>query len=91
MKSPLFEQDIDVGELIYSLDGPPELQPQLEDRSFPAAACTQLGADHFCLEKIQKRLIEYLAVIRLKELNTEREITEEQKRPRLHQHRLVER
>jgi len=32
------------------------------------------------LEKIKKRLIEYLAVVRLKELNAEREITEEQKR-----------
>jgi len=64
MKSPLFEQDIDVGDQIYTLNGPPsELQPQLEDRSFPAAACTQLDADHFCLEKIQKRLIEYRAVI----------------------------
>jgi ATP-dependent Lon protease len=32
------------------------------------------------LEKIKKRLIEYLAVVRLKELNAEREIAEEQKR-----------
>jgi len=32
------------------------------------------------LEKIKKRLIEYLAVVRLKELNAERETAEEQKR-----------
>ena len=32
------------------------------------------------MEKIKKRLIEYLAVVRLKELNAEREIAEEQKR-----------
>jgi len=57
-----------------------ERQPQLKDRSFLAAARTQLDADHFGLEKIKKRLIEYLAVVRLKELNAEREIAEEQKR-----------
>ena len=57
-----------------------ELQPQLKDRSFLAAARTQLDADHFGLEKIKKRLIEYLAVVRLKELNAERENAEEQKR-----------
>lgn len=33
----------------------------------------QLDSDHFGLEKIKKRLIEYLAVVRLKELNAERE------------------
>ena len=32
------------------------------------------------MEKIKKRLIEYLAVVRLKELNAERDIVEEQKR-----------
>jgi ATP-dependent Lon protease len=57
-----------------------ELHPQLKDRSFLAAARIQLDADHFGLEKIKKRLIEYLAVVRLKELNAEREIAEEQKR-----------
>jgi len=57
-----------------------ELQPQLKDRSFVAAARTQLDADDFCLEKIRKRLVEYLAVIRLKELDADREIAEEQKR-----------
>jgi ATP-dependent Lon protease len=56
------------------------LQPQLKDRSFLAAARTQLDADHFGLEKIKKRLIEYFAVVRLKELNAEREIAEERKR-----------
>ncbi|KJA17866.1 hypothetical protein HYPSUDRAFT_45862 [Hypholoma sublateritium FD-334 SS-4] len=54
--------------------------PHLKDRSFLTAARTQLDADHFGLEKIKKRLIEYLAVVRLKELNAERETLEEQKR-----------
>ena len=49
------------------------LQSQLKDRSFLQAARVQLDSDHFGLEKIKKRLIEYLAVVRLKELNRERE------------------
>jgi ATP-dependent Lon protease len=53
---------------------------QVKDRSFLVAARTQLDSDHFGLEKIKKRLIEYLAVVRLKELNAEREALEEQKR-----------
>jgi ATP-dependent Lon protease len=39
------------------------------DRSFLTNARAQLDADHFGLEKIKKRLIEYLAVLRLKEIN----------------------
>jgi ATP-dependent Lon protease len=50
-----------------------QIQPQLKDRSFLQAARVQLDSDHFGLEKIKKRLIEYLAVVRLKELNWERE------------------
>jgi ATP-dependent Lon protease len=45
----------------------------IHDRSFLANARAQLDADHFGLEKIKKRLIEYLAVVRLKELNAARE------------------
>ncbi|KAF7309696.1 Lon protease-like protein [Mycena indigotica] len=45
----------------------------ITDRSFLTAAREQLDADHFGLEKIKKRLIEYLAVVRLKEMNAERE------------------
>lgn len=45
----------------------------LKDRSFLRNARAQLDADHFGLEKIKKRLIEYLAVVRLKELNLEKE------------------
>jgi ATP-dependent Lon protease len=41
-------------------------------------ARSQLDSDHFGLEKIKKRLIEYLAVVRLKELNSEREQAQEQ-------------
>ncbi|KAJ7270923.1 ATP-dependent protease La [Mycena rebaudengoi] len=45
----------------------------IRDRSFLSEARAQLDADHFGLEKIKKRLIEYLAVVRLKEMNAERE------------------
>ncbi|KAJ7626429.1 ATP-dependent protease La [Mycena polygramma] len=45
----------------------------LRDRSFLTAARAQLDSDHFGLKKIKKRLIEYLAVVRLKEMNAERE------------------
>lgn len=49
-------------------------QPQsLHTRTFLSDARTQLDADHFGLEKVKKRLIEYLAVVRLKEVNAERE------------------
>lgn len=40
----------------------------LKDRQFLAKARQQLDADHYGLDKIKKRLIEYLAVVRLKEL-----------------------
>ncbi|KAF8196746.1 Lon protease C-terminal proteolytic domain-containing protein [Mycena galopus ATCC 62051] len=50
-----------------------EPPPTLRDRSFLTAARAQLDSDHFGLEKIKKRLIEYLAVVRLKEMNAERE------------------
>lgn len=49
----------------------------MKDKSFLATAKAQLDSDHFGLEKIKKRLIEYLAVVRLKELNVEREAQEE--------------
>ncbi|KAJ7035622.1 ATP-dependent protease La [Mycena alexandri] len=45
----------------------------VRDRSFLTSAREQLDSDHFGLEKIKKRLIEYLAVVRLKEMNAERE------------------
>jgi ATP-dependent Lon protease len=48
----------------------------LKARPFLAAARAQLDVDHFGLEKIKKRLIEYLAVVRLKEMNAEREAKE---------------
>ncbi|KAG5352567.1 hypothetical protein C0989_001785, partial [Termitomyces sp. Mn162] len=52
----------------------------IKDKSFLTAARVQLDADHFGLEKIKKRLIEYLAVVRLKELNAERDSREEEAR-----------
>ena len=41
----------------------------LTDRGFLDRARSQLDADHFGLDKIKRRLIEYLAVLRLKEMN----------------------
>ncbi|OBZ74418.1 Lon protease 2, peroxisomal [Grifola frondosa] len=46
---------------------------KLRDRAFLTKARQQLDADHFGLEKIKKRLIEYLAVVRLKELKADSE------------------
>ncbi|EPQ55832.1 ATP-dependent protease La [Gloeophyllum trabeum ATCC 11539] len=40
----------------------------LKDRSFLKKAREQLDADHYGLDKIKRRLIEYLAVVRLKQL-----------------------
>lgn len=40
----------------------------LKDRSFLKNARATLDADHFGLERIKRRLIEYLAVFRLKQL-----------------------
>ncbi|KAH6912006.1 ATP-dependent protease La [Coprinopsis sp. MPI-PUGE-AT-0042] len=51
----------------------------VKDRSFLEVARAQLDADHFGLEKIKKRLIEYLAVLRLKEMKAERERLLEEK------------
>ncbi|EAU87743.2 ATP-dependent protease La [Coprinopsis cinerea okayama7 len=51
----------------------------LKDRGFLDNARAQLDADHFGLEKIKKRLIEYLAVVRLKEMNAEKERLLEEK------------
>jgi ATP-dependent Lon protease len=49
------------------------------DRSFLPNARAQLDADHFGLDKIKIRLIEYLAVLRLKELNSTREQSQNNK------------
>ncbi|KAF5353538.1 hypothetical protein D9756_008013 [Leucocoprinus leucothites] len=48
----------------------------IRDKAFLTNARAQLDADHFGLEKIKKRLIEYLAVVRLKEINAEKEARE---------------
>ncbi|CAL1698106.1 unnamed protein product [Somion occarium] len=45
----------------------------IRSRDFLPSARRQLDADHFGLEKIKKRLIEYLAVVRLKALQAEAE------------------
>jgi ATP-dependent Lon protease len=39
----------------------------LKDRQFLYKARKQLDADHYGLDKIKRRLIEYLAIVRLKE------------------------
>ncbi|KAI0632876.1 ATP-dependent protease La [Trametes polyzona] len=46
---------------------------KLRDRAFLENARKQLDEDHYGLEKIKKRLIEYLAVVRLKQLQAEQE------------------
>ena len=40
----------------------------LKDRKFLSKARKQLDEDHYGLNKIKKRLVEYLAIVRLKEL-----------------------
>lgn len=55
-------------------------ESKIRDKSFLTSARAQLDADHFGLEKIKKRLIEYLAVVRLKQINAEKEAAEECKR-----------
>ncbi|KAI0326803.1 ATP-dependent protease La [Cubamyces sp. BRFM 1775] len=50
---------------------------KLRDRAFLENARKQLDEDHYGLEKIKKRLIEYLAVVRLKQLQAEREVSQQ--------------
>ena len=45
----------------------------LRDKRFLKKAREQLDADHFGLDKIKRRLIEYLAVVRLKALQADEE------------------
>lgn len=45
----------------------------IRSREFLPNARTQLDSDHYGLEKIKKRLIEYLAVVRLRTLQVEAE------------------
>lgn len=65
---------------IPSSSAAPQPQQLVRDKTFLTAARTQLDADHFGLEKIKKRLIEYLAVVRLKEMNAEKEAREEERK-----------
>ncbi|KAG8908806.1 hypothetical protein FRB99_003044 [Tulasnella sp. 403] len=46
------------------------------NRSFLERARAQLDADHYGLEKVKKRLIEYLAVVRLKQMAAAKEAAE---------------
>lgn len=50
----------------------------LRDRQFLKNAREQLDADHFGLEKIKRRLIEYLAVVRLKALQADHELRQQE-------------
>ncbi|KAL0578057.1 hypothetical protein V5O48_003919 [Marasmius crinis-equi] len=50
-----------------------QLSPASSTRGFLSAARSQLDTDHYGLDKIKKRLIEYLAVVRLNELAREAE------------------
>ncbi len=53
----------------------------LRDRGFLKKTRQQLDADHYGLEKIKKRLIEYLAVVRLKALQADQEVKEQAATP----------
>ncbi|PSR70447.1 hypothetical protein PHLCEN_2v13698 [Hermanssonia centrifuga] len=55
----------------------------LRDRAFLRNAKQQLDSDHFGLEKVKKRLTEYLSVVRLKALQMEQEAKEEQRSQQL--------
>ncbi|KAI0696159.1 Lon protease C-terminal proteolytic domain-containing protein [Cytidiella melzeri] len=58
-----------------STTAPSTSHETLRDRAFLRKTREQLDADHYGLEKIKKRLIEYLAVVRLKALQAEQEVT----------------
>ncbi|KAL0952321.1 hypothetical protein HGRIS_006603 [Hohenbuehelia grisea] len=52
--------------------------PRTSQKTFLASAREQLDSDHYGLEKIKRRLIEYLAVVRLREAVAAREAAEEE-------------
>lgn len=54
----------------------PPSQSLITTSAFLADARAQLDSDHYGLDKVKKRLIEYLAVVKLKELS---ELAEEQR------------
>ena len=56
---------------------PSALSTSTRHRSFLANARAQLDTDHFGLEKIKKRLIEYLAVVRLNQINAAQDEAQE--------------
>ncbi|KAI5118621.1 hypothetical protein M0805_006989 [Coniferiporia weirii] len=58
-------------------DAPSTSTDVLKDRTFLVRARQQLDADHYGLDKIKRRLIEYLAVVRLRQLAFEAESIEE--------------
>ena len=60
----------------------------LKDREFLAKARQQLEADHFGLDKIKRRLIEFLAVVRLRMLAND---AEDQKAAKEQQAQVTER
>ena len=61
----------------------------MRDRAFLKNARAQLDADHFGLEKIKKRLIEYLAVVRLKAMQAEHEMKQLEEAQKAQQLALV--
>ncbi|KAG8989042.1 hypothetical protein FRB90_002436 [Tulasnella sp. 427] len=62
----------------------PSSTPHLEaekavlDRAFLEKARATLDADHYGLQKVKRRLIEYLAVLRLKQMEVAKELEEEE-------------
>lgn len=53
----------------------------IRDRAFLSNAKRTLDADHFGLDKIKRRLIEYLAVFRLKQTSLAAQLAREQTHP----------
>lgn len=58
----------------------PIVQPPIRSRAFLANAQRQLDADHFGLDRVKRRLIEYLAVVRLREMQAAEEEASERAR-----------
>ena len=57
---------------------PSESGRAIRDRNFISRAKEQLEADHYGLDKIKRRLIEYLAIIRLHQLAADAELKAEE-------------
>lgn len=55
-----------------------EAEKGIMDKSFLEKARATLDADHYGLQKVKRRLIEYLVVLRLKQMNAAKELEAEE-------------